>query len=133
MAIAWSLDQTKFFTQGSDNLVILTDHQPLVKVFGDATLDEISNRRLFKLKEKTSQWKFTVEHRPGKDNSFADATSRYPATSCTDDDIIASITISEILARVAMGVKDDEIDEAKLLHVLLVYLNMRTSGPSHGS
>ena len=112
LAIAWSLEQTKFFTQGCDNLVILTDHQPLIKVFGDATLDEVSNRRLFNLKEKTFPWKFTVEHRPGKENSFADATSRHPATTTDDDDIIASITMSEILAGIAMEEEDDDLDEA---------------------
>ena len=39
LAIAWSLEHTKFFSQGCDNLVIVTDHKPLVKLFGDRALD----------------------------------------------------------------------------------------------
>ena len=30
LAIAWSLEQTKYFTQGCDNLLVVTDHKPLV-------------------------------------------------------------------------------------------------------
>ena len=35
LAIAWSLEHTKHFTQGQDNLVIVTDRKPLVKLFLD--------------------------------------------------------------------------------------------------
>ena len=53
LAVAWGLEQTKYFTQGCDNLVVVTDHKPLTKIFGDRTLDEISNTRLFRLKQRT--------------------------------------------------------------------------------
>jgi hypothetical protein len=52
--VAWGLEQTRYFTQGCDNLVVVTDHKPLVKIFGDRTLDEITNSRLFRLKQRTS-------------------------------------------------------------------------------
>ena len=58
LAVAWSLEDSKFFTLGCSNLHIQTDHRPLVKLFGDRTLDEIDNRRLINLKEKTMAWKF---------------------------------------------------------------------------
>jgi hypothetical protein len=35
LAVAWALEQTKFFTQGCDDLLIITDHKPLVKIVGD--------------------------------------------------------------------------------------------------
>ena len=50
LAIAWSLEQTRYFTQGCDKLLIVTDHKPLVKLFGVRTLDEISKPRGFRLK-----------------------------------------------------------------------------------
>lgn len=78
LAIAWSLEQTKYFTQGCSNLLVITDHKPLVKLFGDRTLDEIANPRLFRLKQRTLMWRFTVHHQPGKENHFSDATSRHP-------------------------------------------------------
>ena len=79
LAVAWGLEQTKYFTQGCDNLVVVTDHKPLVKVLGDRTLDEISNTRLFRLKQRTLPWRYEIIRMPGKTNNAADATSRHPS------------------------------------------------------
>lgn len=78
LAIQWSLEQTNNFTLGCKDLLIVTDHKPLVKLFGDRTLDEISNTRLFRLKQKTLLWKFKVVHMPRKSNMGADAMSCHP-------------------------------------------------------
>ena len=103
LAIAWSLEHTKHFTQGQDNLVIVTDHKPLVKLFGDRALDQISNSRLFSLKQRTLPWRFSIVHMAGKDNSFSDATSRNPV----DSDEQEGISNTEILA----GIMIPEIDD----------------------
>ena len=79
LAVAWGLEQTRFFTQGCENLIIVTDHKPLVKIFGDRTLDEITNTRLFRLKQRTLPWYFRIAHLPGKTNFAADAMSRHPS------------------------------------------------------
>lgn len=79
LAVAWGLEQTRFFTQGCDDLLIVTDHKPLVKIFGDRTLDEITNTRLFRLKQRTLPWFFRIIHLSGKSNTAADAMSRYPS------------------------------------------------------
>ncbi|KAK3711280.1 hypothetical protein QZH41_004332 [Actinostola sp. cb2023] len=81
LAVAWGLEQTRYFTQGCDNLIVITDHKPLVKIFGDRTLDEITNSRLFRLKQRTLPWRFDTQHMPGKSNQAADATSRHPSPS----------------------------------------------------
>ena len=47
LAIAWGLEQTRYFTQGCQDLLVVTGHKPLTKIFGNRTLDEISNTRLF--------------------------------------------------------------------------------------
>ena len=78
LAIAWGLEQTRYFTQGCSKLLVVTDHKPLVKLFGDRTLDEITNTRLFRLKQRTLQWHFDILYSPGKTNLAADATSRNP-------------------------------------------------------
>ena len=78
LAIVWGLEQTKYFTQGCPNLIVVTDHKPLVKIFSDRTLDEISNTRLFRLKQRSLLWYFQVHHKAGVTNSAADAVSRYP-------------------------------------------------------
>ena len=55
-AIAWGLEQTRYFTQGCDSFIVVTDHKPLVKIFGNRTLDEISNSRLFRLTSDGSKF-----------------------------------------------------------------------------
>ena len=56
LAVAWGLDQTKYFTQGCPNLLVVTDHKPLVKILGDRTLDKIVNPKLFRQKQRTGMW-----------------------------------------------------------------------------
>ena len=79
LAAAWGLEQTRFFTMGCDDLLVIVDHKPLIKIFGNRRLDEISNPRLFRLKRRTLMWKFDIEYQPGKNNYFSDAVSRNPS------------------------------------------------------
>ena len=65
LAVAWGLEQTKYFKQGCDYLVVVTDHKPLVKIFGDRTLDEIISTQFFPLKQRTLLWRFEIFHMPG--------------------------------------------------------------------
>ena len=67
--------------------MIVTDHKPLVKNFGDRTLDEITKSRLFRLKQRTLPWRFEIRHLPGKSNHAADAASRHPSPSCTENTV----------------------------------------------
>ena len=91
MAVAWGLEQTRYFTQGCDDLLVVTDHKPLVKILGDRTLDEITNSRLFRLKQRTLPWRFEIRHLPGKSNHTADAASRNPSPSSqTDSSLLGS-------------------------------------------
>ena len=87
LAIAWGLEQTRYFTQGCPDLLVVTDHKPLTKIFGDRTLDEISNTRLFRLKQRTLPWYFRIAHAPGKSNAAADATSRHPSIHTPNSDV----------------------------------------------
>jgi hypothetical protein len=85
LAIGWGLEQTKYFTQGCPDLLVVTDHKPLKKIYRDRTLDEIQNSRLFRLKQRTLPWHFHIEHMPGETNRTADAVSRYPSMVTHDD------------------------------------------------
>ena len=57
----------------------------MVKILGDRTLDEISNTRIFRLKQRTLPRSFDITHLPGKTNAAADATSRYPSPDSSMD------------------------------------------------
>ena len=68
LAIAWSLEQTKYFSKGCKNLVVVTDHKPLVKIFGERALNEIQHTRIFRLKQRTLPWLFEVHYMSCKTN-----------------------------------------------------------------
>ena len=54
------------------------DHKPLLKLFGDRSLGDISNSRLRNLKEKTLRYRFQMIHIPGIRNNASDTMSRHP-------------------------------------------------------
>ena len=81
LAVSWGLEQARYFTQGCDNLLVVTDHKPLVKIFGDRTLVENTNLRQFRLKHRTLPWWFDLMHMPRKANDAANTTSRHPSPS----------------------------------------------------
>ena len=39
LAIAWSLEQTKYIDKGCKDLVVVTDHKPKVNIFCDSSLN----------------------------------------------------------------------------------------------
>jgi hypothetical protein len=85
LAVADALDKARFFVLGCSNLIVAVDHKPLLKIFDDRYLEEISNGRLRNLKEKTLRYKFRMVHIPGVKHKAADAVSRHPTGSRNPD------------------------------------------------
>ena len=109
LAIAWGLEQSRYFTQGCNDLLVVTDHKPLVKLFGDRTLDEITNTRLFRLKQRALPWYFRIAYLPGKTNSAADATSRHPCPSPLTISMMSLEDTSEHLTMAAISRETTEL------------------------
>ena len=65
LAVADALDKARYFVLGCEVLIIAVDHKPLLKIFGDRSLQDIPNSRLRNLKEKTLRYRFRVTHVPG--------------------------------------------------------------------
>jgi len=86
LAVAYALNQTRFYVLGCNNLLITTDHKPLVNILNDKSLNDIGNRRLLNLKEKTLQYKFTIHHVTASKNKGPDAASRYPGSKQERDE-----------------------------------------------
>ena len=78
LAVADALDKARFFVLGCNELIIAVDHKPLLKIFGNRSLDEIANGRLRNLKERTLRYKFRITHIPGIKNKAADCISHHP-------------------------------------------------------
>ena len=80
LAVADALDKARHFVLGCKNLTIAVDHRPLLKIFGDRSLDHICNTRLRNLKEKTLRYHFKIVHIPGVKNRALDTLSRHPTS-----------------------------------------------------
>ena len=103
LAVADALDKARHFVLGCHDLTIAVDHRPLLKIFGDRSLD-ISNVRLRNLKEKTLRYRFTMVHIPGVKNRASDTLSRHPTGDpCPKrlhlQDDVSSLTIPEIVLK----------------------------------
>ena len=85
LAVADALDKARFFVLGCSDLIIAVDHKPLLKVFSDRSLEEISNARLRNLKEETLRYKFRMVHIPGARHRAANAVSRHPTGPANPD------------------------------------------------
>ena len=80
-AVVYALHQTQYYILGYTDLIVATDHKPLLKILNDKPLTEIPNHRLLNLIEKTLPYSFIITHASGRRNSGPDAASRYP-THC---------------------------------------------------
>ncbi|XP_053385871.1 uncharacterized protein LOC128550595 [Mercenaria mercenaria] len=97
LAVADALEKARYLVLGCDNLVIAVDHKPLLKLFGDRSLENIPNARLRNLKEKTLRYKFKMLHVPGAKNRAPDAVSRNPtgdAEPMVLNDDVSSVSLN---------------------------------------
>ena len=78
LAVADALDKARHFVLGCKHLTVAVDHRPLLKIFGDRSLDHICNTRLRNLKEKTLRYHFKMVYIPGAKNKTSDTLSRHP-------------------------------------------------------
>ena len=85
LAVADALDKARHFVLGCKDLIVAVDHRPLLKIFGDRSIDQISNTRLRNLKERTLRYRFRMVHIPGVKNRTPDALSRHPTGTQTPD------------------------------------------------
>ena len=79
LAVTWALQKTTYYTLGSDKLLILVDHKPLLGLLKSRNIGEIENPRLLHLAECLLRWKFDAKHIAVAQNFAPDALSRYPA------------------------------------------------------
>ena len=75
MAISEALQKAKYFIMGCPDLIVATDHKPLVGLF-EKPFTDIQNPRLLSIVEKTLWYKFRVIHVPGRVNCGPDYMSR---------------------------------------------------------
>ena len=77
LTIQWAISKAKHYLLGNPGFRVVTDHKPLLGIF-EKNLCDIDNRRLQRLREKLTSFKFDLEWVEGKSHLIADALSRYP-------------------------------------------------------
>ena len=120
LAVAYGLHQCRYFVLGCQDLIVATDHKPLLHVLNDRSLSDIQNRRLQNLKEKTLSYRFQIVHVPGKKHLGPDAASRFPVGHPTrlllpgepvETDFVDAPLTSEVRAAVLEGLAANEEDD----------------------
>ena len=120
LAVAYALHQTRYYVLGCKDLLVATDHKPLLQILNNRSLTEIDNRRLLNLKEKTLGYRFSIIHVAGKKNLGPDAVSRYPAgtpdrltlpgePSEIDSLDVTAVSCRETLASLCQHSEDEDI------------------------
>ena len=71
----------RYFILGCMDLIVATDHKPLVHVLNDRSLSDIQNRRLQNLKEKTLSYRFQIVHVPLEETPRARCCFSVPCRS----------------------------------------------------
>ena len=79
LAVAWALNHAQIFTKGCKNLIIATDHKPLLGILNDRPFTDVKNPRILRLKEHTLQFDFVMKYTKGKWHRAPDALSRNPS------------------------------------------------------
>ena len=131
LAVTYALHQTRYYVLGCEDLIIATDHKPLLRILDDRSLAAIDNRRLLNLKEKTLSYRFTIVHISGKKNLAADAASRYPSKeeeNAADSEDLAEdhatvLSSSDFLYSVSNVVTWSMIKEATISDPILLELS----------
>ena len=116
LAVAYALNQCKKFIIGCPDLIVAVDHQALVRILNDRSLDTIQNPRLLRLKEKTLMFDFKIVYIPGVSNLTPDFGSRHPSKSALvqDQDNRFSRAMYSMFA--AMQIEpDDPVDEKECM------------------
>ena len=76
-AVEMALRKMRLMTVGNDNIVVRTDHLPLIGIL-KKPLEKIETKRLMKFAERLQDYSFVIEYVEGSKNHIADAFSRNP-------------------------------------------------------
>ena len=76
LAVVHGINKCKLYLLGLPQFTLKVDHRPLVNILDK--LDQITNTRLQRLREKLSHYRFNTVWIPGKKHAIPDALSRSP-------------------------------------------------------
>jgi len=89
LAVVWAFKKLRVYLRGL-SFELIVDHQPLVSILDNQTLDMIDTPRIQRLKEKTAPYVFKTTWTKGATHFAADALSRKPVNEPTSEDAITA-------------------------------------------
>ena len=95
------------FVLGCNDLIITTDHEPLLGIFNDRDLSSVKNPRIQKLKSHSLRFRFTIQYCPGKWMRGPDAMSRNPASVASIDSYKETMKVLRQTTTTATTTEDD--------------------------
>ncbi len=87
LGVKWAMKKCHMHLFGLPHFQLIVDHQPLVSILDQQTLDCVDNSRLQRLKVATAPCNFTTVWKRGKDHRIPDALSRAPIQDPTEDNL----------------------------------------------
>jgi len=116
LAVSWAIMIFRLFLIGLQHFDVISDHNLLISIHlidrePTATMDEIENPRLQRLKAQIMGYNFTVQWTKGSNHHAPDALSCHPTRDPSNKDTVAEtdpqlcpeVTISEIRTLSCMG------------------------------
>ena len=86
LGVVWAVRKCRLYLMGLQHFDIIVDHQPLVPILNEKTMDAIENPRIMRLKERLLGYSFSAKWQKGKDHNIPDALSRAPVCDPTSED-----------------------------------------------
>ena len=80
LGLVWGFRKFDYYLRGAQDTQVITDHRPLVGVF-QKPMNQITNPRLLRLREKLQMYKFELKWNSGKSIPLPDYLSRRPVST----------------------------------------------------
>lgn len=108
LGVSWAIERFEEFLRGL-SFVVVTDHQPLVRLLGSADLD-LMPPRIQRFRIRLMRYQFTVKYVPEKYLATADTLSRDPEGSSTSKvsstEIFVSLVVAALPSTLAVRLED---------------------------
>ena len=96
LSIVWAMKRFRMYLFGRE-FQLVTDHKPLVHIFGDKPMGDIAASRVARWALFMQQYDYKIEYRPTAQHSNCDMMSRFPVEgkhSEATDEVTAAFSVS---------------------------------------
>ena len=110
LGVTWGLEKFSRYLLGLQDFEVHTDHKPLVSLLGSKPIHKLPPR-ILRFKLKLMRYKFHIVYVPGKQNSSADALSRYPSEKPTVREMLATDEIEAFARSYSLPATDIRLEK----------------------